>query len=252
VRCAACGLVFVDPVPAGAIVEDAYGSDYYEPWQGSEEPRRRRMWRRRLRLLERRIRPRTPRGLALLDVGCGDGLFLEVARGRGWNGDGIEFSPEGARRSAARLGRPVAVGNLAASNLLLGPYDVVTLWHVLEHLEEPTAMLEAARRRLRPGGLLVVAVPNLSNLPMRVAYRVARGRALPLYEPGAREPHLSHFSPATLRLILRRGGFEPMALVADRCALQAAKRGIDAAAALLSFLSGRLQTDAMAAFARRS
>jgi SAM-dependent methyltransferase len=251
VRCAACSLVFVDPLPPEAITPEAYGADYYAPWQGAEEKPRRRMWRLRLRLLDHHL-PGAAGGRALLDVGCGDGLFLDVARGAGWNGDGIEFSPEGAARAAARLGRPVAVGNLAASSLLQGPYDVVTLWHVLEHLEHPARMLEAAHRRLRPGGLLALAVPNLSNLPMRAAYRLARGRPLPLYEPGAREPHLSHFSPATLRAMLSRGGFEPFALVADRCALQAAKRAIDACAAFLSFLTGRLQTDAMAAFARRS
>ena len=251
VRCAACSLVFVDPIPPDAIDPGAYDAGYYEPWQGAEEKPRRRMWRRRLRLLDRH-RPQTASGRALLDVGCGDGLFLEVARGTGWNADGIEFSPEGARRAAARLGRPVAVGNLASSSLLQGPYDVITLWHVLEHLEDPIAMLEAAHRRLRPGGLLAVAVPNLANLPMRAAYRLARGRPLPLYEPGAREPHLTHFSPSTLQRVLRRSGFEAFALVADRCALHAAKRGLDACAALLSFLTGRLLTDAMAAFARRS
>jgi SAM-dependent methyltransferase len=251
VRCAACSLLFVDPVPPEAITPDAYGADYYEPWQGAEDRPRRAMWRRRLGLLEQHV-PGATGGRALLDVGCGDGLFLDLARGAGWNGDGIEFSPEGARRAAARLGRPVAVGNLAASSLLQGPYDVVTLWHVLEHLEHPARMLEAAHRRLRRGGLLAVAVPNLSNLPMRAAYRLARGRALPLYEPGAREPHLSHFSPTTIRTLLSRCGFEPFALVADRCALQAAKRAIDICAAFLSLLTGRLQTDAMAAFARRS
>jgi len=251
VRCAACALVFVDPVPSEALAQETYGADYYEPWQGAEERPRRRMWRRRLRLLERHAHP-PALGRALLDVGCGDGLFLEAARGAGWNADGIEFSPEGARRAAARLGRPVAVGDLATSSLLVGPYDVITLWHVLEHLEHPAGMLLAAHRRLRPGGILAVAVPNLSNLPMRVAYRLARGRRLPLYSPGAREPHLSHFSSGTLRRMLSRCGFETLALVADRCALHAAKRSIDACAALLSFLTGRLQTDAMAAFARRS
>jgi SAM-dependent methyltransferase len=175
VRCAACSLVYVDPVPPEAIAPEAYGAGYYEPWQGAEEKPRRGMWRRRLRLLEHHL-PGAGGGRTLLDVGCGDGLFLEVARGAGWNGDGIEFSPEGARRAAARLGRPVAVGNLAASSLLQGPYDVVTLWHVLEHLEHPARMLEAVHRRLRRGGLLAVAVPNLSNLPMRAAYRLARGR----------------------------------------------------------------------------
>jgi SAM-dependent methyltransferase len=245
VRCGGCEMIFVDPLPAAALSPEAYGSDYYEPWQGREEWARRKLWRRRLRQLEERA----PVG-SLLDVGCGDGLFLQVARAAGWSVEGIEFSPEGARRAALRLGRPVAVGDLAREKVLRGPFDVATLWHVLEHLARPAAMLDAVRSRLRADGLIVVAVPNLHNLPMRIAYRLARGRPLPLYEPGGREPHLSHFEPRTLTLALERRGFARVEVVADRCALTLAKRGIDAMAALLSRLTGRLLTDAMVAFAR--
>jgi 2-polyprenyl-3-methyl-5-hydroxy-6-metoxy-1,4-benzoquinol methylase len=247
VICAACGLVFVDPVPPEAISITSYGADYYEPWQGREERARIRMWRHRLAVVMRRSR-----GGTLLDVGCGDGLFLRVARDAGFRVEGIEFSPEGARRAAARLGRPVAVGDLALQSHLSGPFDIVTHWHVLEHLEAPRAMLEAARRRLAPGGLLVVAVPNLDNLPMQAAYRLARGRPLPLYEEGAREPHLSHFNPKTLRRLLERHQFETIDIVPDRCALTVPKRLIDSAAAGLTSLLGRILTDAIVAFARRS
>ena len=248
VGCRDCGLVYVDPVPPEAIETGAYDSDYYEPWQGSEEPARRRMWRARLARLTRRV---TSTG-TLLDVGCGDGLFALLAKEAGWRIDAIEFSPEGARRAAARLGRPVAVGDLAASTRLPGPFEVITLWHVLEHLVEPRPMLEAAHRRLVPGGLLVVAVPNLDNLPMRAAYRLARGRPCPLYEPGAREPHLSHFSPRTLRDILERARFTDIEITTDRCALTLPKRVIDQCAAIAGFLGGRILTDALTAFARRS
>jgi SAM-dependent methyltransferase len=247
VTCEACGLVFVDPVPPEAISITSYGAEYYEPWQGREERARLRMWGRRLALVMRRSR-----GGTLLDVGCGDGLFLRVARDAGLRVEGIEFSPEGARRAAARLGRPVAVGDLVQQSHLQGPFDIVTLWHVLEHLEAPRAMLEAVRRRLAPGGLLVVAVPNLDNLPMQAAYRLARGRPLPLYEEGAREPHLSHFSPVTLRHLLERHQFEAIDIVPDRCALTVPKRLIDSAAAGLTPLLGRILTDAIVAFARRS
>jgi len=245
-RCARCALVFVDPVPSEATRGESYGADYYEPWQGREEGARIRLWKRRLALIEER----SPRG-ALLDIGCGDGLFLKIARQAGWKVEGVEFSLEGARRASQRLGRPVAVGDLAHEHLLTGPFDVLTLWHVLEHLAEPAPMLDAARVRLRPGGLLVVAVPNLDNLPMQIAYRLARGRRLPLYERGAREPHLSHFSPSVLAAFLERRGFETLEIRADRCALALANRAVDAGAAVLSVLARRLLTDAMVAFARR-
>src|SRR5712692_655155 len=152
VSCCACGLVFIDPLPASALAPEAYGPDYYEPWQGREERARVALWKRRLRM----IRERAPIG-PLIDVGCGDGLFLKVANDAGYPAEGIEFSPEGARRAALRLGRPVAVGDLARGAILNGPFDIATVWHVLEHLPDPGAMLAAVRRRLRPGGLLIVA-----------------------------------------------------------------------------------------------
>jgi len=245
VRCTDCGLVYLDPVPAEALLQETYGAGYYEPWQGREEGPRRRLWRGRLRQVE----SRSVRG-ALLDIGCGDGLFLSLARDAGWRIDGIEFSAEGARRASERLGRPIAVGDLSAERVLRGPFHVVTLWHVLEHVPTPAALLAAARTRLLPGGLLVIAVPNLDNLPMRIAYRLARGRPLPLYEPGGREPHLTHFDPTTLAGALRRAGFESIDVTSDRCALTVPKRIIDACAALLSRLRGRLLTDAIVAFAR--
>jgi SAM-dependent methyltransferase len=247
VECVDCGLVFIDPVPDEAVSTSTYGPGYYEPWQAEATGARRRMWRRRLGLLA----SRRPAG-TLLDVGCGDGQFLEAARDAGWRVDGIEFSPEGASRAAARLGRPVAVGDLSRSRQLQGPFDVVTLWHVVEHLVEPRPMLDAARARLTPGGILVVAVPNLDNLPMRLAYRLARRRPLPLYEAGWREPHLSHFDPRTLRALLRAAGCDAIEIIPDRCALEFAKRAIDAAAAALGALTGRLLTDALVAFSRRS
>jgi SAM-dependent methyltransferase len=240
-------MVFIDPVPDDAVSPSTYGAGYYDPWEADAGGARLRMWRRRLALLQER----RPAG-TLLDVGCGDGQFLAAARDAGWRAEGIEFSPEGASRAAARLGRPVAVGDLARTRQLPGPFDVVTLWHVVEHLVDPRAMLRAAGARLVSGGLLVVAVPNLDNLPMRLAYRLARRRPLPLYEAGWREPHLSHFDPRTLRALLSGAGFERIEIIPDRCAIEFAKRAIDSAAAALGAVTGRLLTDALIAFSRRS
>src|SRR5207245_6462625 len=74
VSCCSCGLVFIDPLPASALAPEAYGPEYYEPWQGREERVRVALWKRRLRM----IRDRAPFG-SLIAVGCGDGLFLQVA-----------------------------------------------------------------------------------------------------------------------------------------------------------------------------
>jgi SAM-dependent methyltransferase len=246
VRCGSCGLVFIDPIPAAAVDPKTYGSEYYEPWRHPREERARSaLWSRRLHQVGRRAQVST-----LLDVGCGDGLFLQIARDSGWVVEGIEYSPEGARHAADRLGRPIALGDLSRENLLRGPFEVITLWHVLEHLPEAGAMLQAARRRMAPGGLLVVAVPNLDNLLMRAAYRLARFRSLPLFEEGAREPHLNHFDAATLTRALVRYEFSDIDIRPDRCALTPAKRAIDAAAAIASRISHRLLTDAIVAYAR--
>src|SRR5260221_14724107 len=107
VRCDRCGLVFVDPLPAAALSPSTYGADYYEPWQGREERPRVRLWKMRLRQVERRA----DRG-SLLDVGCGDGLFLSVARDAGWMVGGIGFSPEGGRGAGILRGPTVPAGDL--------------------------------------------------------------------------------------------------------------------------------------------
>ncbi len=246
VRCRDCDIVFVDPLPPAALDPRTYGDDYYEPWQSAREERARSaLWRRRLRQVAYRADVGT-----LLDVGCGDGLFLAIARASGWSAEGIEFSPAGARRASERLGRPIALGDLARENVLRGPFRVVTLWHVLEHLPDASAMIEAVRHRLEPGGLVVVAVPNLDNLFLRAAYRLVRLRPLPLFEQGAREPHLTHFDATTLRGLLDRHRFDRIEILPDRCALTPAKRFIDAAAALASRAGRRCFTDAIVAFGR--
>jgi SAM-dependent methyltransferase len=245
VVCPGCGVVAISPIPPSAVDPGHYDGDYYRPWQKKRHRARARLWRRRVAAILARTDPGT-----LLDVGCGDGQFLSAARAAGFTVDGIEFSPEGARRSAAAIGRPVAIGDLATARGLAGPFQTITLWHVLEHVADPSRLLAAVRARLAPGGLLAVAVPNLENLPLRAIYRLVRRRPLPLFEPGAREPHLTHFSPSTLAASLERHGFGAIEVVRDRCALDLPKRLIDAAAALLSRLSGRLLVDAIVAYAR--
>jgi len=129
------------------------------------------------------LTPRPPDGAPrVLDVGCGTGFLLERLAARGFAGVGVDLSPESvaiARRRLEELGAAdrltAEVGSAYAPPA--GPFHLITLTDVLEHLEDPRACLRALRAQLAPGGLLVVSTPNrrsLSGLRRAVAERWPR------------------------------------------------------------------------------
>src|SRR5207245_96199 len=95
----------------------------------------------------------------LFDIGCGMGFFLDLMRREGWETMGVEPAPNAARHARERLGLDVVEGTIETARVD-GPFDVVTLWYVLEHVPNPVEILDRAAALLRPGGLLIVRVPN--------------------------------------------------------------------------------------------
>lgn len=231
--CLRCSLVFVDPQPDRCALGEHYDHGYYESWMGEQRKRRQRMWDERLDRLERRIR----RG-RLLDVGCAEGAFLDRARLRGWQILGTELSAFAAAEAARRTGAEIFCGELEEARYPGASFDAVTLWHVLEHMRDPGACLREIRRILRPGGLLVLAVPNVNDRLMQVAYRIARGRRPRLFTRQDREVHLYHFSAVTATQYLRKAGFAAVRVGPDYGIVEPAKRWINAAGALVYRLSG--------------
>lgn len=209
VRCA-CGLVFVTPQPSRSAIEQACGQEYYSPWE-EQAALRAGIWRRRLDDVGA-LRP--PPG-DLLDVGCGTGVFLARARERQWRVTGTELSAYACRASEAQGIRAVQ-GEVWEARLPADSFDVVTCWHVLEHVGDPKRVVQECARVLRPGGRLLLATPNVEDYIFRAAYRLARGRRPPLYEPDERELHLFHFSPRTLRALLASAGFREVEIGFDR------------------------------------
>lgn len=209
VRCA-CGLVFVTPQPEPAVIERAYQQEYYAPWEAQTQVRA-AIWRRRLAEVERVKHPPGD----LLDVGCGTGDFLDCARAHGWRVRGTEVSAYACRAAGAR-GFLVHQGEIWEAGLSADTVDVVTCWHVLEHARDPTRIVREIYRVLKPGGALFLATPNVEDYLFRAAYRLARGRRPPLYEPDERELHLFHFSPRTLRALLVSAGFQRVMIGFDR------------------------------------
>jgi SAM-dependent methyltransferase len=196
-----CGLVFVTPQPDTAALIDAYDDTYYEGWR-SQSRARTRLWQRRLGV----VAAAAGRSGRLLDVGCATGDFLVAGRDAGWQVQGTEFSPAGARAARSR-GLEVVPGEVWDAGLASGAFDVVTAWHVLEHARDPRRLLDECRRVLRPGGALVLATPNVEERFFRLAYRLARGRPERLFDPRDREVHLFHFSSRTLSALVESAGF---------------------------------------------
>lgn len=135
----------------------------------------------------------------LLDFGCGDGQFLTLASAFGFDAHGIDRST--ARTEHFKGQASIYEDFHAFREHRLDPVHVITLFEVLEHLEEPLAILNAAHEHLVPSGLLVVEVPNAEGVAQ---IKTMDDLVIDGFD------HLNAFSPATLRKIVERAGFVPV------------------------------------------
>jgi len=157
-----------------------------------------RVARRRIELIERAFRAK---GGSLLDVGSGTGEVLKAARDRGWATQGVEPERTAAEMAHGR-GLAVEVSLLEDSGLPERSYDVVSAFHVLEHVPNSESFLRTLSRWARPGGLVTIEVPNFKSVQRR---RLGKDW------PGLRPlEHIVHFTPETLRRAFVSAGLEPV------------------------------------------
>jgi 2-polyprenyl-3-methyl-5-hydroxy-6-metoxy-1,4-benzoquinol methylase len=138
-------------------------------------------------------------GGRVLDVGCGAGEWLVTMRELGWQAEGVDFDPN-AVKVAQLNGLDVRCGNLEEQNYAANSFDAVTLNHVIEHVPDPIGLLRECLRVLKPKGKLVLATPNIASLGHRCFKEYWRGLEPPR--------HLHVMSPAAMRRLLSRAGFE--------------------------------------------
>jgi SAM-dependent methyltransferase len=136
----------------------------------------------------------------LLDVGCGRGNFLTIARDYGYDVYGIDISDRAVAYARKQFNLNIDVATLDDIARTENRFDVITLWHVLEHFVDPFKHLLQVRSLLKEGGICVIEVPNLNSLKFRIARHKWHGGNHPLY-------HRTFFSMGTLRHALVKTGF---------------------------------------------
>ncbi|MEO8216867.1 MAG: class I SAM-dependent methyltransferase [Acidobacteriota bacterium] len=198
ITCARCGLGRTwPPVP-----DEAIGSWYPPSYYGDQNVRFNPLFERLTRWFRRR-RGRVVRKLErpgkALDVGCGRGFLLANLRDHGFDPLGLEVSDVAAWHARHVLGLPVRIARVEDLDLEDSSFNVVIFWHSLEHLTNPLAAIDRARRMLRPGGLLVIAVPNFESWEARAFGRHWFHLDIPR--------HYFHFGVRSLGSALRERGF---------------------------------------------
>ena len=188
-KCEACGFGVTDPFPERL---EPYYAEYYGSRHGITA---KFCARRRIALVTKTAGKGA--GRRLLDVGCGDGMFLQTARDDGWNVVGTELNPEPARQ----LGFDVYSSLEECAEK--GPFACITLWHSLEHMTDPRAVLTKIRGMVAEDGVVLIAVPNFGGLQAKAL----RNSWLHLDLPR----HLYHFTSGAMDQILAQTGFAPVA-----------------------------------------
>ncbi len=197
VQCNRCGFVYANPHADPNEVLRAY-EDVVDPLYLQERVGREHTFRQHLGTLHRITGE--PNGRRLLDVGAYVGVFVEIAREMGWNAEGIEPSSWAVAHARER-GLLVTQGTLASGGFPDESFDVITLWDVIEHFDDPMTELRHVFRLLKPGGVVVIHTIDIGS----VTAQVMGGRW-----PFLMEMHIMFFSRATLRDMLQRVGFTYM------------------------------------------
>jgi SAM-dependent methyltransferase len=226
VRCDLCGHVFVNPRPTRQDIFRYYPEDYgphhnvsgeaaaapvgeqaglHQPWYLSPAVRRIPGLRRAYYWLSETddvLLPQQPERGSLppriLELGCSDGDYLLQLGERGWQTVGIEPAARPARRAQQR-GLEVHHGVLEPGMFEAASFDACCAWHVIEHLHDPRQVLQEVARILRPGGELLLSLPNYGCWEPRLF-----GEYWYVNQPPI---HLQHFTPRSLQRLLETCGF---------------------------------------------
>jgi 2-polyprenyl-3-methyl-5-hydroxy-6-metoxy-1,4-benzoquinol methylase len=206
-QCRQCGLEWVHPLPDMAKMRELYSSPKYystdniSQYGYSDYVRNKHLY---VNLFNRRLdeilhHTDGRRGL-LLDVGCATGVLLELARLRGWQVCGVDVSEYATRIAREYYNLDIFTGELAEAAYPDEHFDVVVMDDLIEHVADPSALVQESHRILRTGGLLAVNTPNRAGL-----WHLLMGRRWFHYK---QSEHTYFFSPEVISELLDRHGYD--------------------------------------------
>jgi SAM-dependent methyltransferase len=201
-HCMTCHLKFSQDVPDSASITRYYQSEAYVSHTETRKGLVNRLYhavrsrtlQQKRTLVSKDVLSASP---AILDYGCGTGAFLKVMKDAGWTTTGLEPDPL-ARQNARQIHEIDAEAPDRLTSIPDASFDVITLWHVLEHVHDLQNTLDHLKRVLKPEGVMYIAVPNHKSSDALhyggswAAWDVPR--------------HLYHFSPDAMRTLMQRKG----------------------------------------------
>jgi 2-polyprenyl-3-methyl-5-hydroxy-6-metoxy-1,4-benzoquinol methylase len=204
--CPSCRCLFLNPMPGNEEIAGFYPAQY---WWNSAKPgalkKLESIYRKgalsgHIAFITRAAGHRN--GLDLLDVGCGSGTLPGLLRQRGFRTMGVDFSAEAAQVAASENGVRVIVGSLMQAAFSDRSFDIVTLFHVMEHVTNPREVLSEVSRILRPDGVVVLQVPNIDSWQFKAFGAKWYGLDIPR--------HVIDYSKSAMLRLLADSGFEPL------------------------------------------
>lgn len=202
VRCQSCGFHFTNPIPAENVIGDYYKSEEYVSHSSSKSGLINKAYNmvRNITLKQKvKLIGRLSKGKNLLDIGAGTAHFLNAARQAGFEVQGLE--PDADAKQFAKQEFGINLEELSElASIDSGSKDVITMWHVLEHVYHLKRDVAEFVRVLKQDGVLIIAVPNMSSWDAKhykefwAAYDVPR--------------HLYHFQENTIQNLMEQFGMK--------------------------------------------
>ena len=207
VACEDCRLRFLDPKPDGATLAKIYNATYFLGEPTPEAVARVEKLKRATASLyvDRLVRFLKKKKGRILELGCGKGEFLVEAKARGFDVNGIEFSPDATAVANQRLGaQKVIAGTIENSTFGDGSFDAVVFADVIEHVNDPLDFLKRVYALLQPDGIVFLATPSLDSWSAKLL-----GRNWMEYKI----EHLYYFNERSIRIALEKNNFGQVAII---------------------------------------